>query len=320
MFVLELGHLVARAAQPLVPSDGIRSDIGTPCPLGLLRDGDSLPEGLGEVHEAVAAGVALLVDAVERDVPMQARRQGGDDPVGGVEDDVGAAPGDLEFDLGVGERDDAEHEQHGAGEGDETVRLQAHHVVAFLRRPVQLARDVLVAFDHVEGAVRVADHNVAGGHLAFGRALRQLERPFRPDADDGGEGGEQDVSHEGHAVAVVDAQAQEHETHRASQQTQPRERPCVSRLDRFPLCILGEADAAHGVVWQAVATVEDVGHMVQFGLLAAGFATHYLAVAGCEPVRARGLDESLWGGEEAREEDEFGEGGDLRVCEHSAFT
>ena len=82
-----------------------------------------------------------------RQVPVPALRQGGHGPVGGVEDQVGGRERDLQLQPCVGEEDDAEHEHKGGDEAEDTVSRWADLVKAFLRVPVQLACDLLVALD-----------------------------------------------------------------------------------------------------------------------------------------------------------------------------
>ena len=309
-----------RFGEPVVPLVRLGRDVRDAGPPGGARDGDGLPQGLGEVVVVVAAGVALHVGVVEGQVPVHGGRQGGDEPVGGVEDDVGGADEDLQGELRVGECDDAEHEQDGAGQRDEAVHLHTHHVVALLRRPVQLAGDVLVAPDHHERPLRVEDDDVAGGDGARGLAAGELQHPFGADADDGGEEGQEDDGEKGHTVLVVYGQHDQDDGHDAAEHGQPGQRAAGGGSHRRVVIVLGEPHAADRVFGQRVPAMEDVGDMVELMANAARLRADDLAGGRGEPLGAGGLDKGLWSGEQAREVAEVGEGADLGVGENGAFA
>ena len=60
--------------------------------------------------------------------------------------------------------------------------------------------------------------------------------------------------------------------------------------------------------------------MIELVTDAAGLGADDLAGGGGEPLRAGGFDEGLWSGEQPREVAEVGEGANLSVCKHRAFT
>lgn len=140
---------------------------------------------------------------------MPLRRQRGHNPVRRVEDDVAGREPDLQLELGVTEADDAEHEHEGAEQGDDAVCAGGNEVFAFLRVPVQLARDVLLAADDEEGAVGVLDDDVRGRDGAGRGALLQAELPAIGEANEGREAGEEEGSEQGEAVATVDGEGEQ---------------------------------------------------------------------------------------------------------------
>ena len=144
---------------------------------------------------------------------MPLRGQGGHDPVSGVEDHVGGCEGDLEWEGGIGEADDAEHEGYGADEGDDSVGGVAECVLAFFRVPVELPCDVLVAFDDQEGAVGVCDYDVVARDHSFLFPFHEGEVPTAAEADEGGEEGQQYCREQSEAVISTDGETQEGDGH-----------------------------------------------------------------------------------------------------------
>jgi len=202
---LQPRHLI-RLLQPLLPRQTARRDIPVLHPLDAPGDRNSLPQRLGKRLVVLVTGKSNALGVEARQVPVPALGQGGGGPVGGVEDDVGGGEAELQGQLGVGEEDDGAHEEQSGGEGDEAVGRGADVVDALLWVPVELAGDVLVAFDNHEGALGVVDDDVGDGDLAGRYALFELEGPAGADADDGGEEGEQQDGEEGHAVFFGDGE------------------------------------------------------------------------------------------------------------------
>ena len=228
-------------------------------PLDTLRDGNRRPQRRRETFKRVAplpaAVEADLFDVEAREIPVPALRERGRGPVRGVEDDVGGGEAELERGLGIGEEDDGEHEEERGGEGDEAVGGGADAVGAFFRVPVELAGDVLVALDDHEGALRVGNDDVAEGDGARGFALFELKGPAGADADDGAQDGEEEDGEEGHAVPLLDGNADDCEGHGAAEDGKPSQRTVEGGFHGGAIRVHGDAFAADGVGGEVVAIV-----------------------------------------------------------------
>ena len=122
-------------------------------------------------------GVAFRLDAEAAKVPVPALREGGDGPVGGVQDQVGAGVAGLEREGGVAEENDAEHEHQGGEQGEDAVDGHSDDVLALFRMPVELACDLLVAFDDQKCATGIDDHDIGWRNGSFRIAFLQSQLP-----------------------------------------------------------------------------------------------------------------------------------------------
>ncbi len=122
-FPADAQRYVESFVQPLVPRRGRGCCLAHLYPVDALGDDDDLPkrfhERVVEVREPLVRPPAFyqfLRHEEAARIPVDFRRQGSHDPVGGVHEQVRHAEGELKPVLGVTERDDAEHEHEGADE------------------------------------------------------------------------------------------------------------------------------------------------------------------------------------------------------------
>ena len=306
--------------EPAGPGGVDGGDFGDLDPVDGPGDGDGAPEGAREGAAGFVVGRVLPDEVEAGQVPVPLLRQRGDGPVGGVEDQVGGGVADLQRERGVAEEDDAEHEQQGGEEGEQAVHGRFDGVGAGFRVPEELARDLLVALDDQEGAVRVLDDDVAGWHGAGGGPLLELERAAAADADQGRDEREHDGGEQGHAVFFDHGQHQQGHAHGAAEDGQEGQRAEGAGFGRRVAVGFGDAHPADVVGRQGVAVQEEMGDMVDMAADVPRVGADHRARGRIEPLRPRGPDERLRRGEDAWQQKEAGQARDLGVGEDRRLT
>lgn len=280
-------------AQPALPRLRRRRDLRNLDPRNALRDGNRFPQRRGKGLIQLPVHILLLLDPEGRQIPVPLRRQRRHRPVRRVQHHVRGREAELQRLRRARQHDDAEHQHQRAEQRDQPVRLHAHVVDACFRGPVQLARDVLVAFDDQEGALRVLDDDVAGRDVACGLADGQLQGPLGAEADEGGEEGEEQGGGQGGAVVVDDREDGQGDGQGAAEEGQPRQRARLAGRDVGLPLILGDAQAADRVGGETVAVVQQVGDVVDVRVVVAGVGADGLADCVAEPIGSGGFDQGL---------------------------
>lgn len=156
------------------------------------RDGDGLPQRLGESITFLVSAVPDGINLEAGEVPMPFLGERGDCPVGGIENQVGGRKTDLQRQAGIAEKNHPEHEHNGSNKAEDAVCCGPNMVFTLLRCEIKLARDFFLALDDQERTIRVLDDDVGERHWSIGDALLQLERPAAADAYQGRDQGEED--------------------------------------------------------------------------------------------------------------------------------
>ncbi|KAL9608680.1 MAG: hypothetical protein Q9167_006498, partial [Letrouitia subvulpina] len=202
-------HSLICLGHPQIPLRTHRSNFPISHPTRCPRHSNRLPQRRREILIFLPTLDLHPPHDIVAQIPVPLRRQRRHHPIRRVEDDVAGREPDLQLELGVAQADDAEHEHERAEQGDDAVRPGGDGVLALLRVPVQLTRDVLLAAHDEEGAVGVLDDDVRGRNGPRGGTLLQAELPAVGEANEGREEREEEGGEQGEAVAAGDREGEQ---------------------------------------------------------------------------------------------------------------